>query len=355
MGRDAQPVGHRPHAGRVERRVGGRGRGGPRPRRRWPPTARARSASRPRAAASSASSRSVGRVPRAPHDSDGSHWIVFGGLTRSVPDAALMLDVLGARPRRGDRSPTPPARAPGRLRVAYVRALPARHARHALARHRAARCDGTARAAARARPRGRRARHRLRRRTTLPLILGAAVPRDARLRRRVERPRAARAPHARDRPPRRADLRPGARSPARRRAPARARASRRLFDEHDVLLTPMMSRPGRPRRADGGPRRDRHVPVGDRVGAVQRAVELDRPAGGVGAGRLQRRRPPAGRPDRRAARTPRRRCSRSPRRSRRRARGPTAARRWRALRSEPPPELEALGHETPTGEAHTRR
>ncbi len=34
------------------------------------------------------------RVPRAPHDRDGSHWIVFGALTRSVRDAALMLDVL---------------------------------------------------------------------------------------------------------------------------------------------------------------------------------------------------------------------------------------------------------------------
>lgn len=35
-----------------------------------------------------------GRVPRAPHDADGSHWICFGALTRSVRDTAVMLDVI---------------------------------------------------------------------------------------------------------------------------------------------------------------------------------------------------------------------------------------------------------------------
>ena len=35
------------------------------------------------------------RVPRTPHDRDGSHWIVFGALTRSIRDTAVMLDVLG--------------------------------------------------------------------------------------------------------------------------------------------------------------------------------------------------------------------------------------------------------------------
>ena len=39
-----------------------------------------------------------GRVPRAPHDRDGSDWIVFGALTRAVSDAGLMLDVLGEGP-----------------------------------------------------------------------------------------------------------------------------------------------------------------------------------------------------------------------------------------------------------------
>jgi amidase len=36
------------------------------------------------------------RVSRTPHDSDGADWIVFGALTRSVADSALMLDVLSA-------------------------------------------------------------------------------------------------------------------------------------------------------------------------------------------------------------------------------------------------------------------
>ena len=39
-----------------------------------------------------------GRVPRAPHDRDGSTWIAFGALTRTVRDSALLLDVMsGAR------------------------------------------------------------------------------------------------------------------------------------------------------------------------------------------------------------------------------------------------------------------
>src|SRR3954451_23402614 len=37
------------------------------------------------------------RVPRAPHDRDGSHWICFGALTRSVLDSALLLDVIADR------------------------------------------------------------------------------------------------------------------------------------------------------------------------------------------------------------------------------------------------------------------
>ena len=39
-----------------------------------------------------------GRVPRAPHDRDGSHWIVFGALTRSVLDSGIMLDALTESP-----------------------------------------------------------------------------------------------------------------------------------------------------------------------------------------------------------------------------------------------------------------
>jgi amidase len=63
-----------------------------------------------------------GRVSRAPHDRDGSHWIVFGTLTRSVLDTALVLDVLRDP---GQDSFAAPARAePGLLRIAVTDALP---------------------------------------------------------------------------------------------------------------------------------------------------------------------------------------------------------------------------------------
>src|SRR3954451_17888867 len=56
-----------------------------------------------------------GRVPRAPHDVDGGHWVCFGGLTRSVGDAELMLDVMAGGMRRAERRP---------LRIAYSEAFP---------------------------------------------------------------------------------------------------------------------------------------------------------------------------------------------------------------------------------------
>jgi amidase len=57
----------------------------------------------------------TGRVPRAPHDEDGGHWICFGGLTRSVADARLMLDVMAP----GIVEPEPK-----RLKIAYSEAFP---------------------------------------------------------------------------------------------------------------------------------------------------------------------------------------------------------------------------------------
>jgi amidase len=61
-----------------------------------------------------------GRVPRAPHDRDGSHWICYGALTRSVLDTAVVLDVIG------DGTFTEAARTPPRkLRVAVSDAFPA--------------------------------------------------------------------------------------------------------------------------------------------------------------------------------------------------------------------------------------
>ena len=58
-----------------------------------------------------------GRVPRAPHDADGSHWICFGSLTRSVADSELMLHVL-----TGTDLSAAPVRP---LRIAYSEAFPA--------------------------------------------------------------------------------------------------------------------------------------------------------------------------------------------------------------------------------------
>ena len=47
-----------------------------------------------------------GRVPRAPHDRQGRRWVVFGTLTRSVLDSALVLDAVRG-PMPGDPAPLP--------------------------------------------------------------------------------------------------------------------------------------------------------------------------------------------------------------------------------------------------------
>ena len=99
LGRDPQPVGRRADARRVERRLRGRCRRGAGAGGDRPPTAPARSGSPPPAAGVFGLKPQSGRVPRAPHDRDGSHWICFGPLTRSVLDSAIVLDVI-ARPRR---------------------------------------------------------------------------------------------------------------------------------------------------------------------------------------------------------------------------------------------------------------
>ena len=102
-----------------------------------------------------------GRVPRAPHDRDGSHWIVFGALTRSVLDSGIMLDALTESP--GTFTAAAGAeQAP--LRVAVSEAFPpACSAR--LAPTSATRCDGTA-DVLRGLGHTRRARRRLRGRAT---------------------------------------------------------------------------------------------------------------------------------------------------------------------------------------------
>jgi len=58
----------------------------------------------------------TGRVPRTPHENGGGrHWVCFGGLTRSVEDAGLMLDVMAP----GIVQPEPKP-----LRIAYSEAFP---------------------------------------------------------------------------------------------------------------------------------------------------------------------------------------------------------------------------------------
>ena len=61
------------------------------------------------------------RVPTTPHFADGVQWVVFGTLTRSVRDTGVMLDVLSTR-SPGFAQAT--KSQPGSLRVAIVRGFP---------------------------------------------------------------------------------------------------------------------------------------------------------------------------------------------------------------------------------------
>jgi amidase len=188
-----------------------------------------------------------GRVPRAPHDRDRSHWIVFGALTRSVLDSALVLDVLRA-PIAGvpepARSFADAARAEaGRLRIAVSHAFPP-GVRGTLVPEVTAALDGTVELL---RALGHTVAEadidfRLR---DAPVIVGILFRgmRDFVL--EVERPtRLERRSRAIARPGRTVSDRTLERLlVAERRI---ARRVGRLFDDHDVLLTPMMSGPAVP-------------------------------------------------------------------------------------------------------------
>jgi amidase len=193
----------------------------------------------------------AGRVPRAPHDRDGSHWIVYGALTRSVIDTAIVLDAVRG-PMPGDAAPLPePAQPfadaarsdPGALRIAVSSAFPAGVQGRLDAEVRGA-LDRTVEVL-------RELGHTVVERDVdfrprdVPVILGllfraihdfvAEVERPARLERRS-----------------RALARPGRlisdRTQERLLAAERAMTERvgRLFAEHDVLLTPVLSKPAVP-------------------------------------------------------------------------------------------------------------
>jgi amidase len=180
-----------------------------------------------------------GRVPRAPHDRDGSTWIVFGALTRSVLDSGIVLDVLadGA----GGPSFADAARAtPKPLRVAASFAFP-RGTRGTLA-------AGTRRGLEETADLLRSLGHEVVERDIdfatkdVATIVGLLFRGMRDLTDDVERP---------ERLERRSRAigRPGAlisnRMLERLRRAEAALAERllRLFDDHDVLLTPVMSRP----------------------------------------------------------------------------------------------------------------
>jgi len=190
----------------------------------------------------------VDRVSRAPHDRDGSHWIVFGALTRSVLDTALVLDVIASRGPGGAADAAAPsssfadaARArPGRLRIAVSSSFP----RGTLGRL----SPDVARALEETAGLLRSLGHEVVPgdldfgATDAPVIMGllfrgmhdfvAEIERPERLERRS-----------------RAMARPGAVIPDRLLDRLRERERRigarlgRLFDDHDVLLTPVLSQP----------------------------------------------------------------------------------------------------------------
>jgi amidase len=178
-------------------------------------------------------------VPRSPHYPD-SHWIVFGALTRSVRDAGLMLDVLADS---GQSFAAAAQTRPARLRIAVAPEFPP-GTRGRLTDEVRAALDETA---AQLRSLGHRVvegKVDLRARD-VPVIVGlilrgvrdlvAPAERPQRLERRT-----------------RAFARPGAvlsaRTTERLLNAERAIAARltAAFDDHDVLLTPVMSAPAVP-------------------------------------------------------------------------------------------------------------
>ncbi len=189
-----------------------------------------------------------GRVPRAPHDQASGDWVVAGALTRSVLDTALVLDAIrGPAAGETDPLPDPPCSfveaarsSPQPLRIAVSRAFP-RGTLGRLAPEVARALDDTAQLLG-------ALGHEVVDRdidfggADARVILGLMFRGIRDLVQEVERP------HRLERRTR-ALARPGAlvsdRALTRLRGLERELGTRvgRLFADHDVLLTPVMSRP----------------------------------------------------------------------------------------------------------------
>ena len=218
------------------------------------PTARARCASRRRGATWSGSSLSAGasRPGRTPRRFAG--LTCLGPLTRTVADAALLLDVVARQPRR--RPPPPRSLRPGPIWT--LRAREPRRASGSLSRPRspsaarrrssiprsARRPSGWASVLDAARPHGRRGRPRLRPgRRELHAALDERHPRVGRPHRRARRPRSdAPATTRRSESSSRAPLLAAARALER---PIRSRIGK-IFDRFDVVLAPTTAKPALP-------------------------------------------------------------------------------------------------------------
>ena len=229
------------------------------------------------------------RVPRTPHDRDGSHWICFGTLTRTVRDTALMLDVL-ADPDAGgaweDAARTPP----GPLRIGVAAMFPA-GTRGRLSAEVAAAVQDTATLLS-------SLGHDVFEADTgflvrdVPTTLGLLFRGVREFVAEVERPqRLERRTRALARPGALVGERPARPPPAGRASDGRARP-RTLRAVRRPAHTGHVRARG-PGAVDGGSRRDRDLPVGVELGAVHGALEPDRATGGVRTRRVHPGRPAA--------------------------------------------------------------
>lgn len=180
------------------------------------------------------------RVSRAPHDRDGLHWVVFGALTRSVGDAGLMLDVLSADPQGFTQAAQT---KPERLRIGVAADFPA-GTRGRLSDDVRAALDE---AAAVLRSLGHTVEERRidMRARDVPVIMGLIFRAVRDLVQGVERPQRL---ERRTRAFARAGALVSDRTTERLLDAERSMVARltAMFDDHDLLLTPVMSSPAVP-------------------------------------------------------------------------------------------------------------